>query len=664
MTDNINSWHWNWRSSLPSGAVPPAVISFWLPTLLVLLALALYANSFPGAFILDDQLIVVNNSLVQHPDLITIFRADYWHGVNHSGLFRPLTILSLALNRMLFGPAPLGFHLVNVLLHAAVTLLLWRGLLVWGVPLFAATTSAVLFAAHPLHTEVINEVVGRSELLAAFFLLAAFNFARSRRASAPLWVCLCYLLALLAKEHAVTFLLLLPLAEAFVAASPGLWRRRWPLYLGLAAVAALWLCWRQFGVPNHLPQIPLSVAAAPLAYVDPLTRGLTALHLQWLYIGKLFLPHGLQAVYSLSDLPPFIRSFFSIPALLVVGGSSSLLVLLAWGWQRRSPLALFALLYLLAFLPTANLLFPIGVTFAERLAYFPSLWFCAGLGVLFAAGLRVFPSSRPWMWLLLLVYVLYLGGMTWARNPDFASEQRLWRAEVANNPADFVGWLNLAESLLAAGDMDAADKAYRSMLAVDPDDPTGVRSRMAFYLVQGDYAQALAIAQKGFAQAQSQGDIIAMAFDGRSLAEAYLGKGECDKALSYLEGPALPLRNQPQTIKSRLAVLSCLGRDDEVVAELAGMEKGDMPGWMQHQYGFSLMRTGRLTEARVQLEQVVKEATTNAEAWNLLGVICGQRQDRAAAIAAFARAAALVPGDAIYRDNLQQARLEGGRDGE
>ena len=663
MKDHSGSLRRSWRELLPQWAASRSLAPCGISILLVLLVLALYANSFPGAFILDDQLIVVENPLVQHLDLLTIFRADYWHGVNNSGLFRPLTILSLALNRLLFGPAPFGFHLINVLLHAAVTFLLWRGLRVWGLPLFAATTCAILFAAHPLHTEVVNEVVGRSELLAAFFVLAAFNLARSHSVYSSLGVCLCYLLALLSKEHAITFLILLPLGEGFVAGESRLWQRRWPLYLGLAAVAGAWLCWRSFGVISTAPLLPLSEAAAPLAYVDGVTRILTALHYQWLYLGKLFLPHGMQAVYSATDLPPFIRSFFSLPALLVLAGTSSLLLLLVWGWRRRSPLALFALFYLLSFLPTANLFFPIGVTFAERLAYLPSLWFCAGLGVLFT-GLRALPSCRSWLWLLLSVYLLYLGAMTWARNPDFASEKKLWRAEVANNPADFSGWLNLAEALLAAGEMDAADKAYQAMLAVDPDDPTGVRSRMTFYLVQGDYAQALAIAQKNFAQAQSQGDIIAMAFDGRSMAAAYLGMGECVKALSYLEGPALPLRYQPQTIASRLAVLSCLGRDEEVVAEMAGMEKGVITGWMRYQYGFSLMRMGRLAEARRQLEQVVKEATTNAEAWNLLGVICVQLADKPAAMAAFARAAALVPGEASYRENLQRTQSEEGQNGE
>ena len=71
--------------------------------------------------------------------------------------------------------------------------------------------AALLFAVHPLHTEVVNEVVGRSELLAAPFLLAACTASRGRSRYVPLLVGLCFLLALLAKEHAIILLALLPL---------------------------------------------------------------------------------------------------------------------------------------------------------------------------------------------------------------------------------------------------------------------------------------------------------------------------------------------------------------------------------------------------------------------------------------------------------------------
>lgn len=635
-----------------------AASKWGIPALLSLLVVFVYANSFPGTFILDDLLIVEKNALLQHPDLATIFRSDYWHGVENSGLFRPLTILSLALNRFLLGEAPFGFHLVNVLLHAAVTVLLWRALLVWDLPPLAAVVAALLFAVHPIHADVVNIVVGRSELLVAFFLLLGFILARRQALGAGILVCLCFLLALLSKEHAITFLLLLPLWNLFHAGSVQVMKERWPLYAGMLAVAVAWLLWRKFGVINPLPPFPLSEAAAPLAYVDGVTRVLTALQHQWLYFAKLLWPTGLQAVYSVADLPSFIPSVLSPAGLGVLLGTVAALVLLVIGLRQLSPLALFALLYLVAFLPTSNLLFPIGVTMAERLAYFPSLWFCAATGVL-AAALIGKPRLQRWAWALLLSYLFGLGGVTLWRNRDFASDVHLWSAEVVENPRDFLGWESLARSLTEAGRYEEADGAYRWMLEYAPDYPGGLRSRTSFFLMQGAFAQALPTATRAFALSQAKGDPIAMAFDGLDLAEVHLGLGECEKALAYLDGPTRPLRNL-RAIGTRSATLACLDRHADVVTELAGVDPGLLTPNLRYQFGLSLFRLGRLAEARLQLEEAVK-VEGDAGVWNLLGVVRAQQSDWKNAIAAFSRAVALQPKDVEYQKNLRRAQGEGVR---
>lgn len=638
-------------------AVRFAANKWGIPALLILVVAIVYANSFPGTFILDDLLIVKKNSLVQHPDLALIFRSDYWHGYENSGLFRPLTILSLALNRLLLGEAPFGFHLVNVLLHAAVTVLLWRALLVWDLPRLAAVIAALLFAVHPIHADVVNIVVGRSELLVALFVLIGFILARRQDLGAGILVCLCFLLALLSKEHAVTFLALLPLCDAFAAGSARVWRERWLLYAGLVAVCAFWLLWRTFGVINPLPPVPLTEAAAPLAYVAGSTRVLTALHHQWLYLGKMVLPIDLQSVYSVVDLPGFIRSLRSPLGLLLVSGTLALLGLLAWGWRRQQPLALFGVLYLVAFLPTSNLLFPIGVTVAERLAYFPSVWFCAGCGVL-ATSLPSRKRLSRWCWTVLVCYVLWSGGMTVWRNRHFASAVQLWHAEVTNNPNDFLGWESLALSLYADRRVEEADAAFRRMLEIAPDYPAGLRSRTAFFLDQRAYEQALLTASRAFALSQAKSDPVAMAFDGLDLAEVYLGLDECARALPYLDGPALPLRNL-RAMGIRSATLSCLGRDAEAVALLSGVDSEQLPYNYRYQYGLSLFSLGRLSEARLQLEAAAR-GENHDEAWNLLGLICAQQNDWPAARAAFAKAVELQPERSDYRENLLRAQRAAG----
>lgn len=623
-----------------------------IPVALVFLTLLVYANSFPGSFILDDIIIVQQNRLVQHPDLFTLFTSDYWHGIENSGLFRPLTILSLAVNRFLTGEGAWGFHLVNLLLHAGVVLLLWRTLLVWGGSRLAAGLAALLFALHPLHVEVVNVVVGRSELLVAFFLLAAFLAAQRSGARASWLVGLCYLLALLSKENAITFLGLLPLWD-FFHEGQGSWRRRWPLYAGLFAVTVCWLLWRQYGVINPLPPFELAEAAAPLAYVPVTTRILTALQLQWLYLGKLFIPVGLQSVYSLADLPPFVTSVFSWRGVAVIGASVGAVLLLVRGWRRQSLVTLFAISYLLAFAPTANLFFPIGVSFAERLAYFPSLWYCAAMGALLATPL---PQQhwRNWGRMLGVAYLLFLGAVLLVRTPDYASELRLWEAEVAENPRDFLGWQSLAQNLSALRRPEEADRAFQTMLALAPDYPAGLRSYTAFLLIWGRSAEALVPARRVYALSASKGDVLGMAFDGLDMAEVLLEVGQCTEALGYLDGPSRPLQNS-RSAELRGGVFSCLGQDKEAVEWFARVNGPSPQLRSYYWHGLSLYRLRRLEEARRQLEEAVS-GREDAEAWNLLGAICAEQSDWPAALAAFAQAVEIDPENFRYRENLQRAQ--------
>src|SRR5262249_820532 len=124
-------------------------------------------------FTFDDELYIQGNVQVTHPSLRLLFQPNVVTKV-----YRPATFASFALNWHAAGYKPLGYHFFNWLLHAAVVLLFFfvlRNLLA-GLSNGEAISfvAAILFAVHPLHTEAVSSVVGRSELLAAGFLLAAW----------------------------------------------------------------------------------------------------------------------------------------------------------------------------------------------------------------------------------------------------------------------------------------------------------------------------------------------------------------------------------------------------------------------------------------------------------------------------------------------------------
>ncbi len=633
-----------------------------VPVALCLLVLLVYANSFPGAFIFDDIHIVQNNPLVKDLDVVTIFRSDYWHGLEYSGLYRPLTILSLAVNRLLFGEGAWGYHLVNVLLHALASCLLWSVLIRWGFSLLLALLAAMLFAVHPVHTEVVNIVVGRSELLVAVGLLAAFAASRCAGRGAVALTGMGFIGALLAKESAITFVAMLPVADACIAGSVKVWRERWRLYAVLLTIALAWLWWRSYGIVTDLPRSTLTHAAAPLAYVDGLTRVLTALQHQWLYLKIQLFPVPLQSVYSTADLPPFITSPASLQGLLVIAATICLLVLIATGVRRKQPAAMFALLYMISFAVTANILIPIGVTIAERLAYFPSAWFCTGVAALALQLLGRFRGGQVAV-ACLCVYLLFLTVVCISRNRDYSDEPRLWTKEVQQNPRDYLGWQSVGETLTNHYRDLEAEAAYRTMLRLAPDYPGGLRSWTFFLLSRGRPAEAYESALKAQRISRSRGEDIAVAFDSMDIAEALLGVGRYEEGLAALEPVASFLDRVSRLHDLRARLLNALGRDEEAVAEFSRVTTIFPRSNLHFKFATSLLRLGHLEAAWVNLEKDLEVRGDTAEALNMLGVVAAQQEKWQEAQAAFGRAVQLEPENRYYQENLERSRLSTGPPG-
>lgn len=642
-------------TAFAAGRELPARWRWGVPLALLTLTLLVYANSFPSTFIQDDIHIVVNNPLVKSFDLMRIFTSDYWYGIENSGLYRPLTIFSLALNRLLLGTQPWGFHLINVLLHGGVTILLWLTLPRWGAPRGAALVAAVLFALHPLHTEVINIVVGRSELLAAFFLLLALYFAASKGRGRHVLVGATFALALLSKEHAIVLLALLPLFDAHRARSLTVWRQRWPLYLGMLAVVALWLLVRLYGVQHVGPRAFYSSTAVPLAYLPWGARVLTALQYQWVYLLKLFAPLQMHAVYSLPDLPPILTSLWSPRAFLVVIATLLSAGLTFFSWRCGAWWTLPLLAYAISFAPTANILIPIGVTMAERLAYFPSLWFCALMGW---CGAWLLQAPSRWRYPLLggmVCYVLFLAITTGIRNRDFVSEIALWQREITVNSEDYLGWQSYAESLNASGRDEEADLAYQRLLRMQPEFPGALRSYFVFLFGHGRYQEAIVQAEASLRQARAQGDRTGASYDLTNLATVYLELRDYPRALTCLKEPEV------SAFEQRDIYLGLLGRAYQGVGDHAraveaftGIKSYEMDLYLPLYFANSLFNLGRLEEAQLQLRESIR-LNESPEAWNLLGTILAQQENYREAVNAFSRAVALAPGQQHYRLNLEKA---------
>ncbi len=153
---------------------------------------------------LDDRAIILKNPLVAFPNGIWLaFSHPYWPAALGGGQYRPLAIATFSLDWWLSGGDPRWFHAVNILWHAAASVLVWFLAAELLAPA-AALAAALLFAVHPVHVEAVANVVGRSECMAAAFVLAALLAHRRGSWAAPVL----FALALFSKESAIVFLAL------------------------------------------------------------------------------------------------------------------------------------------------------------------------------------------------------------------------------------------------------------------------------------------------------------------------------------------------------------------------------------------------------------------------------------------------------------------------
>ena len=422
-----------------------------LPAIVAVAAIAVYANSLLNGFALDDVFIVQGNPRVHSPaSLADIWLTPYWAfaGVE-LGLYRPGIIFLYAVQWVAGAGEPWLFHAVSVLLHAAASVLVFVLLrrLADTVPAFVG---ALVFAAHPIHTEAVANIVGQAEIVAAIAVLGACIVHSGRAPGlAVSWprrivISVLFALALVTKESAVVLPALLvivdfaqrrvqPTARGMASYADALLM---PLFL-LAATLAFYLIVRYDVMGGAL----IGVNAAPsMPYLREEYRILNALRVFPEFIRLLFLPLDLAADYSPAAILPVetVRPLVLLGALLLMG-LVALALLTPWLPRAGFPAAWF----LISILTVSNLFFPIGVLIAERTLYLPSVAVSALVAFAWqAAGPRLDPARRRRLVLLTAAVLLALGVRTWVRNPVWASTDTVWASMLRDQPRSYrTQWL-------------------------------------------------------------------------------------------------------------------------------------------------------------------------------------------------------------------------------
>jgi hypothetical protein len=407
-------------------------------------------------FALDDIYIIVLNPLVRSAlDPARIFASPYWPAEFGGQLYRPLVVLTYALDRLVGTPA--WFHAVNLAWHAgtavAVALLARR---LAGTA--AGLVTGLLFAVHPVHVEAVANVVGRAELMAgACTVLAVFAALHGR---APAWSAAALGLGLLSKENAAVAPLLALWGWALGIGRPD--RRR-----ALAYGAAWLVVGAAYVVARALVLAPYEQFhdRAPVFFgLDAVAIRLTAVAAFADLARLLLVPATLRADYS-----PLERTAVTAVAdarfLVGVAIAAVWLALLVWIWRRDWKVEALGLGWAgIAVLPVANLIVPIGVLVAERTLYLSS----AGVVIAAAAAAQRLPA-RP---RVLLVAVLCAAGAARSatRVPVWRDEVTLTASIIEDAPRSYRGPARAGGLLQAARQPQRALASFQEALSRFPDD--------------------------------------------------------------------------------------------------------------------------------------------------------------------------------------------------
>jgi protein O-mannosyl-transferase len=462
---------------------------------IVLLAVAASATSITNGFAFDDVYIIETNkaihSLARWWELAV---GSYWPPERGGDLYRPLTMLSFALQWAAGGGSPLPFHITNIVLYAVVCVAFYRVVVVL-LPLPAAWLAAALFAVHPVHVESVGNVVGQAELWAALFMLlalAAFLRARMRGAFSAKdagVVALFYVLGLLSKEHAIVLPAVLLAAELTVTPRALPFRDRLkairPMLLLMVAIALVFYVGRSAVLAQTrgiAPDTTSLFVNQPYRF-----RAMTMLAVVLEWVRLLIWPAKLSADYS----PRYIE-LVTTPNIDMIAGTLIVvgLIVVAIRARHSAPVLTFGILWLAVSMAIpSNLVIPTGFLLAERTLFVASAaaMLCIGwLATRLVPDFTKLAEVPRRVTLTAIAGVLLMGLVASAmRQPVWRNNETLFTKTVTDVPESYRARMAYAAVLFDRGEKVEAFKQLDIANNLYPEDPALLQYAAAQYALAG-----------------------------------------------------------------------------------------------------------------------------------------------------------------------------------
>ncbi len=419
---------------------------------LAVISLLVYFNTLGNGYVLDDNVVTTKNTIVNKgfdgiPELL---RTPRMTGVAYfkNDNYRPLSLVMFAAEVELFGSNPMVGHLFNIIFFAGCVVLLFLFIdkLFGRQKTVVALIASLLFAVHPIHTEVVANIKSRDEIMCFFFAFVSMNlylnYMEKGKILSLIGGIIAFFLAFISKETVFTFLAIVPMVFFFYRNE----NRTRAIFITTGTVVAFAVFWiirtrvlDAYGCSTTAIEfIDNALVKAPSVSM----KIGTAILVLGKYLYLLFIPHPLINDYCFNSIP--YVGFDNIWVLLTTVIYLALAGLAAFRFlkDQKDPWA-FSIVFFLATLSLfSNIPFLIGTIMGERFLFFASVGFCLAVGLAIEKwiikGSVTVPeviNNKVVLGIMISVCLLF-SGLTIARNADWKDNYTLFRTDLAKQPND------------------------------------------------------------------------------------------------------------------------------------------------------------------------------------------------------------------------------------
>ena len=437
--------------------------------LLGMVSFAVYLNTLWNGFVMDDVMVLKENRMVLKglsaiPELLT---TPHMRGylIIPNDLYRPLSLVMFAIEYGLFGLSPAVHHFFNIVTFAGCSIMLFLFLNKFfdGRRVALAFMAALIFAVHPVHTEVVANIKSRDELMCFFFgiwsLNLYMNYMKDGKMVQLLLGALMFYLAIISKETVIAFVGLIPILF-FVYKNDD---KKRAMFISAATLV-------MFGIfmavrSSVLNAYDANNPAANVEFIDNALSGApdfpvtavqvftTKVVVMGQYLKLMFLPYPLLSTYSYNAIPFADFADIRFWASLLVYGAMVYFMVTRFMKDRKDPWAFGILFYLSTIFLFSNFPFLMGAELAERFAFFASAGTCLLMGLAIerwvikgmADDMNLVKSSK--VLAILVPLCLLYSGWAIARNAEWKDNVTLYRADVQRSPNDCRLYHNVGSAL-------------------------------------------------------------------------------------------------------------------------------------------------------------------------------------------------------------------------